>query len=189
MFYPDFTFASLAIDYLKSKKGKDDSAMCTKRTIDGRYLYSVVPIVHMAKIPVEDEQKIIGYLLQGKTTREVGKILGRSSSTVSAVAKRNDLDLVELARSRLKRATLVSKYAQAERRASVAAKILERGEGILDDTWGPRDFRDVSVGLAVGLDKMRQELPGDENKGGEILELVEILRAGAIVDDQEEGDS
>jgi len=147
----------------------------------------IVLIVHsMTRIPIEDEEMIISLLVQGKTTREVGKIVGRSSSTVSRIARVNGLDLVAMAQDRIKRAGLVAAYANAERRASVAAKILDRGEKILDDTWGPRDFRDVSVGLAVGLDKLRQELPGDEHKGGEILELVDRLRAATIVDDGDE---
>jgi hypothetical protein len=133
----------------------------------------------MTRIPVEEEERIISLLLQGKSCREVGKLVGRSNSTVSNVANRNGLDLVELNRDRLKRAELVAAYASAERRASVAAKILDRGEKILEDTWTSRDYRDVSVGLAVGLDKLRLELPHDENKGGEILQLVEMLRGEA----------
>lgn len=148
----------------------------------------------MTRIPVEEEEKILSLLMQGKTTREVGQIVGRSSSTVSAVARRNNFDIVEAARSRLKRATLVAKYAQAEARASVAAKMLDRGEKILEDTWTARDYRDVSVGLAVGLDKLRLELPHDENKGGEILQLVEMLRGSVEVEveveaEEEEADS
>ena len=136
------------------------------------------------KIPIEEEQEILALLMQGKSIREAGKIAGRGPSTVSAVARRNGLDLVSLAQDRMKRGQLVAAYANAERRASVACKILERGEKILEDTWASRDYRDVSVGLAVGLDKLRLELPHDENKGGEILQLVEMLRGSVAVEDE-----
>jgi len=140
----------------------------------------------MTRIPVEEEEKILSLLLQGKSTRETGKIVGRSSGTVSNVAERNGLDIVKLRHDQLKRAQLVSAYASAERRASVAAKMLDRGEKILEDTWTARDYRDVSVGLAVGLDKLRLELPHDESKGGEILELVDMLRGEASDEEAEE---
>jgi len=140
----------------------------------------------MTRIPVDEEEKILSLLLQGKSTRETGKIVGRSSGTVSNVAERNGLDIVKLRHDQLKRAQLASAYASAERRASVAAKILDRGEKILEDTWTARDYRDVSVGLAVGLDKLRLELPHDENKGGEILELVDMLRGEASDEEAEE---
>ena len=137
----------------------------------------------MVKIPVEDEEKIIGLLLRGKTTRETGELVGRSPSTVSNIAKRHGLDLVALAHDRLKRAQLVGAYASAEARAAVAVKGLKKGEEILDTTTGARDYRDAMVGLGIGLDKLRLELPHDENKGGEILQLVAMLRGEEAEDD------
>ena len=139
-----------------------------------------------SRVDADEERRICDLLVEGQTTRQVGEAVGRPSSTVSNVAKRNGLNLVELAHDHLKRGQLVGLYRRTETRASVAAKILERGEQFLDTCETARDFRDASVAAAIGLDKLRQELPPIvEEQGGEIRLLFEKMRADEKIEIQQ----
>ncbi|MDI9399826.1 MAG: helix-turn-helix domain-containing protein [Euryarchaeota archaeon] len=126
----------------------------------------------------EEEKAILAALKAGRSVRDVAEEFQRGTGTISRIAKRNGLDLVE--RSSTKRAALIKSCYASEDRIKLIGEALNKGRELLKSCDNPRDFQYLMTGFAIGFDKRRLEEATDPSaRGGEIAELFQRMREEA----------
>lgn len=124
-----------------------------------------------------EESEILEALKAGKTTREVADEFQRSRSTISDVARRNGLDLAELAR--MKKSDIARTCYASEARIKLIGRVLDKAEALLKACENPRDLQALMMTVAIGIDKRRLEESTDTTgRGGEIQALFEKMGEG-----------
>ena len=121
------------------------------------------------------EEKAIREALEGGMSQtKAAKEFDRSKRTIHRISKRGGISSKRLPP---KKAIESHKYRARAARAAVAAEIIDEGRKWLKGKTS-KEYRDGAVGVAVGLDKLRLELPSEEQEhGGEIAELFQKMRA------------
>ena len=103
-----------------------------------------------------EKQTIRGMLDQGRSHNSIGKALRRSQSTISDFAKREGYSpLPERTPTVANQAR--REYGKAER-LELISLVFERGEEMLQKPGlTPREYKEVTTGIAIGIDKSRLE--------------------------------
>ena len=122
----------------------------------------------------EEEKAICEALREGMSQTQAAKEFERSTYTINKIAKRFGISAKH---SATKKAVEAHKYRARWARAAVAAEIIDEGRKWLKGETS-KEYRDGAVGVAVGLDKLRLELPSDDQEhGGELKRLFERMEA------------
>jgi hypothetical protein len=109
----------------------------------------------MAK-PVSEEEKmaIIEAIKEGKTRNSIAKEFKRSGSTISEIAKENNLSFD---RSPTKKATEAANKWNKVRRFELIGKFFDKLRDVIQVTSDPRELKDLSTALGIVIDKARLE--------------------------------
>lgn len=141
----------------------------------------------MGRLSQQGRDTIRTLLEEGYSHNSISKKMGCSQSTVSRLATREGIECINPAPMK---AVYANKDYSKANRVALLNKMFERGEQMID-TPGltARDYKDLMLGFAVGIDKRRLE-DGEaskvtEQRGGldleaEFKQLDKSLRKGKV---------
>ena len=130
----------------------------------------------MANVTDGERERICALLREGKSVGQVARETGRTTPTVSRIAKLAGIDVLQYAtkKAREHKAT----YDKA-RRIELIDAILAKAHELLPSIEKPGGLYNYAMGVAIMLDKRRQEDDETGTRRGWIAQLVQGLTADA----------
>ena len=123
-----------------------------------------------------EEEAILEGLDAGLPLRQIAKQCNRSASTISRVAKRNNIDVV---RTQTKKASEAAHAFGLIRRLTTNNKAFIKFESLLDECDNATDFKNLAIAYGIITDKRLMEASDEGGqRGGEIGELLEAIKEG-----------
>jgi len=131
----------------------------------------------MVKIPEEVEKKIVEAIKEGKKTyQEIANEFNVAKSTVSAVAKRNNIQREQFV---TKKAVEAKKKWDKQRRLELLGKFFDKCNVMLFQIEEPRELKDLMTALGIAIDKARLE-EGEPTERIESKSETEVRNHGDI---------
>jgi IS30 family transposase len=130
----------------------------------------------MAQVTDDERERICAALREGKSVGKVAREFGRSTPTVSRIAKQAGIDVLQYATEKARAAKTTYDRANRIRLIDLA---LEKAETLVNLIEKPGGMYNWSMALAVLLDKRRQEDDQSGSRRGWIRQLVEGLACDA----------
>lgn len=136
----------------------------------------------MVKIPEEVEKKIVEAIKEGKKTyQEIANEFNVAKSTVSAVAKRNNIQREQFV---TKKAVEAKKKWDKQRRLELLGKFFDKCNVMLFQIEEPRELKDLITALGIAIDKARLE----EGEPTERIESNERIESKSEMEVRNHGD-
>jgi len=122
-------------------------------------------------VSAEERERIIEALRAGESQTSVAKRFGRGAGTINRIAKEAGLEYSAPTKANEAR----SRFAK-EGRIRLLDKALAKAEEMMDQLRKPLELQQLSIALAVLLDKRRLEDDDGQRRPGSIAELMQRLR-------------
>jgi len=119
-----------------------------------------------------EEAEICEALKSGKSQNQTAKDFDRAPDTIHRIADRNGLVYTSPKKAHEAR----TRYA-SEERIGLLANCLDKGRDLLAECETPRGYKDLMIGIGIGLDKRHQEEGGGGSSLGEIKLLFSKMEA------------